>query len=80
MRFTVKENDFYVITLNWSDKVLVKSLSKEVVGDAEILNIKLLGSDEAIDWKLTEEAWRFASRQKNHVNSRTRLRFHSIKK
>ena len=63
MRFTVKENDFYVITLNWSDKVLVKSLSKEVVGDAEILNIKLLGSDEAIDWKLTEEglALRFPS-------------------
>ena len=26
----------------------MKSLSKEVVGDAEILNIKLLGSDEAI--------------------------------
>lgn len=63
MRFTVKGNDFYVITLNWGDEVLVKSLSKEVVGDAEILNIKLLGSDEAIGWKLTEEglALRFPS-------------------
>jgi len=55
IRFTTKGNDFYVITLNWSDEILVKSLNKETVDDAKILNVSLLGSKEKIDWKLTED-------------------------
>jgi len=35
MRFTTKGNDFYVIALNWSDKILVKSLNKETLEDAK---------------------------------------------
>ncbi|MDD4590401.1 MAG: alpha-L-fucosidase [Parabacteroides sp.] len=54
LRFTIKKNDFYVIALNWSDKILVKSLNKATIDDAKILNISLLGSKEKIDWKLTK--------------------------
>jgi len=56
MRFTTKGNDFYVIVLNWDDAgVLVKSLDKNVVADAKILNVQLSGSDEKIAWKQTDE-------------------------
>ncbi|MDR1779369.1 MAG: alpha-L-fucosidase [Tannerella sp.] len=55
MRFTVKGNDFYVITLNWKDgDVTVKSLDKAAIADAKILDIKLLGSDEKITWQQTD--------------------------
>lgn len=55
MRFTTKGNDFYVITLNWDDEILVKSLNEEAVRDAKILDVSLLGSEEKIDWKLTNK-------------------------
>ncbi|MDR1172559.1 MAG: alpha-L-fucosidase [Bacteroidales bacterium] len=56
MRFTTKGNDFYAIVLNWDDAgVLVKSLDKNAIGDAKILNIQLLGSNEKIDWQQTDE-------------------------
>lgn len=55
MRFTTKGNDFFVIPLNWGDKILVKSLNKDAVNDAEILNVSLLGSDEKVTWKLTDD-------------------------
>lgn len=55
MRFTTHGNDFYVITLNWGDEILVKSLNKEVISDAKLLNVSMLGSDEKIDWKVTDQ-------------------------
>ncbi|OPZ27507.1 MAG: Alpha-L-fucosidase [Bacteroidetes bacterium ADurb.BinA174] len=55
MRFTTKGNDFYVITLNWDNEILVKSLNKGTVNDAKILDVSLLGSKEKIDWKLTDK-------------------------
>ncbi|MDR1154614.1 MAG: alpha-L-fucosidase [Bacteroidales bacterium] len=56
MRFTTKGNDFYAIVLNWNDAgVLVKSLDKNAIGDAKILNVQLLGSNEKIDWQQTDE-------------------------
>ena len=59
MRFTIKDNDFYAIVLNWSDSdIIVKSLNKEIVDDAEILNVNMLGSDEKINWELTDEGLR----------------------
>lgn len=56
IRFTTKGNDFYAIALNWDDKdLLIKSLNKEAVADAVILDVNLLGSDEKINWEQTKE-------------------------
>jgi alpha-L-fucosidase len=55
IRFTTKGNDFYAIVLNWDDKgVLVKSLDKNAIADAKILNVSMLGSDEKIKWQQTD--------------------------
>ncbi len=55
IRFTTKNNDFYAITLNWSDKdIIVKSLNKDVIADARIQDVILLGSEEKIQWQQTE--------------------------
>lgn len=45
--------------LNWdADSFLVTSLTKEVIGDAKITGITLLGSDEAIRWEETDKGLR----------------------
>ena len=56
IRFTTKGNDFYVIVLDWDDStgVLVKSLDKNAIADAKIQNVQLLGSNEKIEWELTD--------------------------
>ncbi|MDR2038230.1 MAG: alpha-L-fucosidase [Bacteroidales bacterium] len=55
IRFTTKGNDFYAIVLNWDDAgVVIKSLDKNAVADARILNVSLLGSDEQIDYEQTD--------------------------
>ena len=54
MRFTTKGNDFYAILLNWGDTIFIKSLNKEVVADAKLLNVTLLGSGENLTWTLTD--------------------------
>ena len=59
LRFTTKGNDFYVIALNWdADHVLVKSLTPEVIADARIKGITMLGSGEKIRWEQTDEGLR----------------------
>ena len=58
MRFTTKGNDFYAIVLAWGTATTVYSLNQEAVGDAKIIDIKLLGSDEKITWKQTDEGLR----------------------
>jgi alpha-L-fucosidase len=56
IRFTTKGNDFYAIVLNWDDTgVFIKSLNKEVVSDAKIVSVSLLGSDEEISWEQTAD-------------------------
>jgi Alpha-L-fucosidase len=56
IRFTTNGNDFFAIVLNWDDNnTLIKSLNKEAIADAKILNISLLGSNEKIDWQQTNE-------------------------
>jgi len=57
MRFTTKGNDFYAIVLNWDDTagVLIKSLDKNAIADAKILNVQLIGSNEKISWQQTSE-------------------------
>ena len=55
IRFTTKENDLYVIVLNWDDAgVLIKSLNKNTIADAKIQDVKLLGSNEVINWQQTD--------------------------
>ncbi|KAA6339881.1 hypothetical protein EZS27_012215 [termite gut metagenome] len=54
IRFTTKGNDFYAIVLSWGNEVLIKSLNKDAVADAKILDVKLLGSDEKISWTQTD--------------------------
>ncbi len=50
IRFTVKGNDFYAITLEWgTEDVLIRSLTPDVTGDAVLLSVKMLGSDEEIN-------------------------------
>jgi alpha-L-fucosidase len=56
IRFTTKGNDFYAIVLNWGEEVSVRSLNRETVADAKILNVQMLGSDEKIEWTQTDEA------------------------
>lgn len=59
IRFTTQGNDLYAITLEWSDKdVLVKSLTPEVIGNAKILGVKMLGSEEEIRWQLCADGLR----------------------
>jgi alpha-L-fucosidase len=42
--------------MNWDDAgVWIKSLNKEAIADAKILNVQLLGSDEKIEWQQTGE-------------------------
>jgi alpha-L-fucosidase len=56
MRFTTKGNDFFVIVLNWDDAgVIVKSLDKEAIADAQIQHVQLLGSNEKIEWQQTDK-------------------------
>ena len=56
IRFTTKGNDLYAIALNWSDKgILIKSLDKQAIGDAKLLDVKLLGSSEPIKWQQTDQ-------------------------
>jgi alpha-L-fucosidase len=55
MRFTTKGNDFYAIVLNWGDEATVKSLNKDAVADAKIMDVKMLGSNEKINWKQTDK-------------------------
>ncbi|MDR1866480.1 MAG: alpha-L-fucosidase [Bacteroidales bacterium] len=52
IRFTTKGNDFYAIVLNWDEEagVRIKSLDRNAIADAKILNIQLLGSDADISW------------------------------
>lgn len=53
LRFTTKENLFYVISLAWPEdgKVIVKSLDSGVeLSGSGIRKVSMLGSDEEIEW------------------------------
>ena len=60
IRFTVKDNVIYAISLDWpSDEVTIKYLAGEddYVGlyESEIKSVKMLGVDEELEWKMTED-------------------------
>jgi alpha-L-fucosidase len=56
MRFTVKGTDMYITALSWNDTahVTVTSLTPDVIGDAKITAVSMLGSDEKIEWEQTD--------------------------
>lgn len=61
IRFTTKGNDFYAIALEWGDKdLLIKSLTPEVIADAGIKDISMLGSKENLKWEKTPEGLKIA--------------------
>lgn len=56
LRFTTKGNDFYAIALEWSDKdITITSLTENVIADAQIKQVTMLGSEESIQWEKTPE-------------------------
>lgn len=55
IRFTTNGNNLYAISLNWGDEVLIKSLKNDIIGNANILNVELLGSKQKIIWKRTDD-------------------------
>lgn len=69
MRFTTKGNDFYAIILNWDNKgVFIKSLDKNAIADAKIIDVKLLGSDEKINWEQTDNGLKLSFPDKKPCN------------
>ncbi len=60
IRFTVKDKTIYAICLDWpSDEVTIKYLAGEDeyfgLYESEIESVKMLGVDEELEWKMTED-------------------------
>ncbi|MDR2512262.1 MAG: alpha-L-fucosidase [Puniceicoccales bacterium] len=54
IRFTTKNKVLYAIVLNWGKTITVKSLDKNTIADAKLLDVSLLGSKEKLKWTLTD--------------------------
>jgi alpha-L-fucosidase len=56
IRFTAKGDSLYAICMSWPEaEVLVKTLGKKGLADKTITGIRMLGSNEKIDWQQTDE-------------------------
>lgn len=56
IRFTTKGTDFFAISLSWGKgDVIIKTLTPDVIGDANIKSVTMLGSSEPIIWKQSKE-------------------------
>lgn len=56
LRFTTKGEALYITMLEWGEKeITVHSLTPDVMGDARILSVEMLGSDETISWNQTAD-------------------------
>ena len=65
MRFTTKNHDLYVIVLDWDDAgTMVTSLDKTAIADAKIQHVQMLGSNEKIEWKQTDEGLKLSFPQR----------------
>mgnify|MGYP001192501368 FL=1 len=53
-RFTTKGNKLFAISLGWPNKNF-KIQSMDKLYEGEILDVKLIGSKEKIEWKLSNE-------------------------
>jgi alpha-L-fucosidase len=57
IRFTQKGDHMYAIFLDWSDGAFtIRSLGKDMIPDATIESIELLGHDGALDYEQTADA------------------------
>ena len=59
LRFTTKGNDLYVTFLEWGESATIKTLTSDVLGDAKLQSVSLLGSDAKIAWAQTPEGLKF---------------------
>ncbi|MDR2534074.1 MAG: alpha-L-fucosidase [Tannerellaceae bacterium] len=56
IRFTSKGNTLYAIVLSCKEpQTIVRSLTPENIGSAKIQSVRLLGSDDNIEWELTPD-------------------------
>lgn len=56
IRFTTKGNVLYAISLDWSnDGVVIKSLSNNNPQNLKVTSVSMLGCDEKLEWKQTDE-------------------------
>jgi len=52
--FTKKNNRIFAIAIEYpTERAIIKSLKEEVAG--KIINVRLLGIDEPVEWKQTSE-------------------------
>lgn len=59
IRFTTRDNIVYAITLNWTEKdVLIQSFAKEHLKNGKIKSVEMLGSNENLEYELTDEGLR----------------------
>ena len=57
IRYTTHNNIIYAIALEWKDKgeIYLNTFSSNIAKDIKIEDISLLGSDEKVDWKITDK-------------------------
>jgi alpha-L-fucosidase len=58
IRFTTKGNSIYAIQMGWPGshkKVLIKSLSKEKLGELSVSKVSVVDSPEKINWQITDQ-------------------------
>lgn len=61
IRFTTRDNNLYATSLAWTDgKITIHSLSKEHTKDLQIESVEMLGSNEKIDYRLTDKGLEIA--------------------
>jgi alpha-L-fucosidase len=54
IRFTVKGDDLYAICLGWpGEQITIQTLGN--LRPAEVRSVRMLGSDQTLDWSLTPE-------------------------
>ena len=62
IRFTTRDNILYAACLAWPDKeVIIKSLGTKSMPEAKIEDVAMLGSDERLEWTLTEDGLKIIS-------------------
>ena len=58
IRFTTKENCLYVIQMGWlgsHEEFTINSLNLDSLANTEIKDVSVIGSDESIEWEISDE-------------------------
>lgn len=65
IRFTAKGNSLYAICMSWPEaEVMVRALGKRKLADKTISNVRMLGSNEKIEWQQTDEGLKLGAPRK----------------